>query len=124
MHNLTYWKNEKYYGIGLGASGYIDNIRYKNFSNIQKYGNLSFIEEKEELTKKDLRTYQLLTNLRTIFGLNLEKFQNEFDEDILKSKNKEIKELINSGLLRIENNCLIPTYDGMMLLDQILLKLI
>ena len=29
-HNLTYWNNQEYYGFGLGASGYIDNLRYTN----------------------------------------------------------------------------------------------
>ena len=27
-HNLVYWNNLRYYGFGLGASGYISNIRY------------------------------------------------------------------------------------------------
>ena len=27
-HNLCYWSNHKYYGFGLGASGYINNYRY------------------------------------------------------------------------------------------------
>ena len=29
-HNLVYWNNEEYYGFGLGASGYTNNIRYKH----------------------------------------------------------------------------------------------
>ena len=29
-HNLTYWNNEEYYGFVVGASGYIDIIRYTN----------------------------------------------------------------------------------------------
>ena len=29
-HNITYWDNEEYYGIGAGASGYLAGIRYKN----------------------------------------------------------------------------------------------
>ena len=36
-HNLTYWNNDHYYGFGLGASGYIDNIRYTNTKNINEY---------------------------------------------------------------------------------------
>ena len=32
-HNLTYWENNEYYGFGLGAAGYIDNIRYSHIIN-------------------------------------------------------------------------------------------
>lgn len=123
-HNLTYWKNDFYYGVGLGASGYLDGKRYKNFSNIQKYGKPNFIEEEEKINLNDLRTYQLLTNLRTIFGVDLEYFKNTFSEDLLVNKKKEIENLTNEKLLYIEDNHLKPTYEGMMVLDQILLKLI
>ena len=124
IHNLTYWNNENYYGIGLGASGYLGSKRYKNFTNIQKYGKVGFIEETEEVENKDLRTYQLLTNLRTIFGLDLEKFKILFNEDLLVSKKNEVYELIKEKLIVVEDNKLKPTYEGMMVLDQILLKLI
>ena len=112
-HNLTYWRNEQYYGCGLGASGYLGNIRYKNTVNLSEYLNHNYISEKEQVTDKDKRTYQIMLNLRTIEGL-----------DIPFVKDKEIDELISSGLLRKENNRLIPTYEGMMVLDQIILKLI
>ena len=124
LHNLTYWKNENYYGIGLGASGYLNNKRYKNTSNIQKYGVLDFIDETEEVNLNDLRTYQLLTNLRTIFGLDLDKFKKTFNEDLLETKKNEVYELIKEKLIAVEENTIKPTYDGMMVLDQILLKLI
>ena len=124
LHNLTYWNNENYYGIGLGASGYLGSKRYKNFTNIQKYGKLGFIEETEEVENKDLRTYQLLTNLRTTFGLDLEKFKILFNEDLLATKKNEVYELIKEKLIVVEDNKLKPTYEGMMVLDQILLKLI
>ena len=124
LHNLTYWKNENYFGIGLGASGYLGDVRYKNLTNIQKYGKPNFIDEEESLELKDLRTYQLLTNLRTIYGLDLKLFKNTFNEDLLISKKKEIEELINEKLIVVEENKLKPTYEGMMILDQILLKLI
>ena len=37
IHNLTYWKNKEYYAAGLGASSYINNIRYKNTLNLNSY---------------------------------------------------------------------------------------
>ena len=123
-HNLTYWNNEKYYGIGLGASGYIEDFRYRNVANIQKYGNPTFVEEKEKLQSNDLRTYQLLTNLRTVFGLNLKLFNETFNENLLVTKKEAIEKLIKDNLLILDGEWLKPTYEGMMLLDQILISLI
>ncbi len=44
-HNLTYWNNLQYYGFGLGASGFINNIRYTNTKNMNKYLNKKFIKK-------------------------------------------------------------------------------
>ena len=114
-HNLTYWRNEQYFGAGLGASGYIKDIRYKNTTNLSQYLTGAYVNEKERVSKRDKMVYQVILNLRTIEGLDL---------SFVKNKEKEINEFLSSGLLKIENNRLIPTYEGMMVLDQIILKLI
>ena len=48
-HNLTYWRNQEYYGVGLGASGYIAETRYKNTVNLSQYLNRVFVNEKENV---------------------------------------------------------------------------
>ena len=123
-HNLVYWYNEPYYGVGLGASGYIDDIRYTNSKSINEYilGNNKKETEYVDLSSK--KTYQIMTNLRTIHGLDLNNYKKEFNEDLLAIKAKEIAELIGSGLIQIKDHKLIPTYHGMMVLDQIILTLL
>ena len=114
-HNLTYWRNEQYYGCGLGASGYIDETRYKNTINLSQYLNRVFVNEKEQVSEKDKRTYQIMLNLRTTEGL---------DASFVRDKEEKINSLISSGLLIKKGQKLVPTYEGMMVLDQIVLKLI
>ena len=114
-HNLTYWRNEQYYGVGLGASGYIRDIRYKNTVNLSQYLKRVYISEKEKVSEKDKITYQIMLNLRTIEGL---------DMSFIKGKELVVDELVEQGLLTCEHNKLIPTYEGMMILDQVLLSLI
>ena len=122
-HNLTYWRNEHYYGIGLGASGYIGDIRYKNTDNLSLY--LKGINEKieEKVSTKDLYEYQILLNLRTSEGLDLTLFNNLFNKDLYISKKEIIDSYINSGHLILEDNHLVPTFEGMMILDKIIVDL-
>ena len=114
-HNLTYWRNEDYYGVGLGASGYIGETRYKNTVNLSQYLNRVFINEKENVSTRDKFVYQVMLNLRTIEGLDIK---------YLKDKEAVVEDLINKGLLIKMGNKVIPTYEGMMILDQIVLQLI
>ena len=114
-HNLTYWRNEQYYGVGLGASGYIGELRYKNTVNLDRYLKGEYIQDKEEVTSKDIFTYQVMLNLRTKEGISL---------SLLKNKDKEITSLIKDGYLEKQGDRLCPTYEGMMILDTIILQLI
>ena len=114
-HNLTYWRNEQYYGVGLGASGYIGETRYKDTINLSQYLTRAFISEKEKVSDKDKLTYQIMLNLRTIEGLDIKYVQD---------KESIVDELEKEGLLIKEQNKLLPTYEGMMILDQIILKLL
>ena len=124
LHNFTYWRNEQYYGCGLGASGYIGDVRYKNTTNLTKYLKGEFIEEKEVVTLKDKMTYQIMLNLRTDEGIDLNEFKKEFGVSLLGSKRKEIEEMLAQGYLYERFKRLMPTYEGMMILDTIILKLI
>ena len=36
-HNLMYWDNAEYFGVGAGASGYLNGVRYRNRGPIQHY---------------------------------------------------------------------------------------
>ena len=39
IHNLIYWENETYAGVGAGAHGYLNGQRYSNIGPIAKvYG--------------------------------------------------------------------------------------
>lgn len=123
-HNYTYWKNEQYYGLGLGASGYVDEKRYTNTRSINKYLNGTYRDYQETVTKEDDIEYQIMLNLRTIEGLNLIEFKNKFGFDLYQRKQKEIDKLVEDGFLKIDKKKIVPTYEGMMILDQIILKLI
>ena len=73
-HNQKYWANQFYYGFGVGASGYLDNIRYTNTRSLTAYLNGKTIITKEELDFEAEITYEVILRLRTKEGINKEAF--------------------------------------------------
>ena len=82
IHNLVYWNNEEYYGFGLGAAGYIDDIRYENTKNLKEYLLGNYVKSKEILGKKEKMDYEIMLGLRKLEGINIKEFKAKFDEDI------------------------------------------
>ena len=127
LHNLTYWRNETYYGCGVGAAGYLDNYRYKNTRNVLAYINKDErVCEKEYLNFKDIKDYFIILNLRTNEGISLLKYQHLFNEDFYETQKDILDTFIKDKLLVLdkEKEIIYPTYEGFMILDTILLKLI
>lgn len=109
-HNLTYWNNEEYYGFGLGASGYVNGVRYDNTKNLNKYLNKNYIYESHELELKETIENEFILGLRKVKGINKKIFQDKYNINI-KDIN-HVKKLITDGkLLEDEDNVYInPKY--------------
>lgn len=122
-HNLTYWRNQEYIGCGLGASGYLHGIRYTNTKNMTKYlqGVRRDQEEVIDLTMK--RFEFLMLNLRLNEGFSLTTFHEEFQQAFEVTYEKNLPALIEKKLLSIQENRVRLTFEGMLLLDFVLLKL-
>ena len=81
-NNLVYWNNNHYYGFGLSASGYIDNIRYTNTKTIKKYINGDYIDISENINKEIDMENELIFGLRKIKGVNKKCFFDKFNLNI------------------------------------------
>ena len=101
-HNLTYWNNLEYYGFGLGASGFINNIRYDNTKNIDKYFDKQFKYIQEKMEKKKNEENYMILGLRKLKGVNISEFKLKYNEDIKDVFN--IQKLLDEGKLIIEND--------------------
>lgn len=110
FHNLTYWNNEEYYGFGLGASGYVNGIRYDNTKNLNKYLNKNYIYESHKLELKETIENEFILGLRKVKGINKKIFQDKYNINI-KDIN-HVKKLITDGkLLEDKDNIYInPKY--------------
>lgn len=123
LHNMTYWKDEHYYGAGLGASGYINNLRYTNTKNINKYISGECAAEREIVTLKDDEEYFVMLNLRTNLGIDDKEYTKRFGVSFIDKNKIVLDEFVKSNLIKIENGKVIATYEGMMILDFIINRL-
>ena len=123
-HNIVYWKDEEYYGCGLGASGYIDGVRYENTKNLDKYLNGEHIDSKETVSMEKDFTYYLLTNLRMEDGFLRKDFENRFGVDFVNKYQEKIAPFVESGDLIVTDDRVKLSDNGLLIMDYILLKII
>ncbi len=123
-HNLTYWRDENYYGIGLGASGFIDNIRYTNTKNLSSYLNHDFVYEKEYLAKNEEIEDFLLTNLRLEDGFLDSSFKKRFGDSFLNMFKNKLTKLKENNLIIINDDKICLSDEGLIILDRVLLELL
>ncbi len=72
-HNTSYWQQVPYLGIGAAAHSFDGGSRQWNVSHVKKYidslNNGDLIFEKEDLSDRDLFNEYLMTNFRTMWGI-------------------------------------------------------
>ena len=118
-HNLTYWNNNEYYGFGLGASGYIDNIRYDNTRSFNKYINGKYIKESHILDLNETIENEFILGFRKLKGINKKIFKKKYNKYIksieivnkLLSENKLLEDkkniYINPQYIYVSNDILV-----------------
>lgn len=103
-HNIAYWNNQQYYGFGLGASGYIQNIRYTNTRSMNQYLKGNRILDQEVLNKEDIMIYEMILGLRKVEGVSKKKFLSKFGCNI--EQTFDIIDIMNQDLLKIQGDYL------------------
>lgn len=121
-HNLVYWNNAQYYGFGVGASGYIDNIRYDNTKSLTDYLKGNFVLNQEILSFEDIMDYELILGLRKCDGINIKKFHEKYGVNI-QNKYPIAKLLKEKDLIYKKGNIFINP-DKLYIMNEILLKLV
>ncbi len=124
-HNLTYWKNQKYIGIGPSAHSYDGKRRSWNISSNKKYmeiilsGGHNYYES-EELSNTDRYNEYILTSLRTMWGIDLNEIRSAFGDDYVKYTLNIAKDFLKRGLLIQEDEIIKISKNGIFLADQIM----
>jgi oxygen-independent coproporphyrinogen-3 oxidase len=122
-NNSAYWLGKKYIGIGPSAHSYDGISRSWNISNntlyLKSLQENKLPNETEILSITDRYNEYIMTGLRTIWGVSLERIENEFGKDYLDYLKKQSQKYLKDELLFIENEVLKPTKKGKFLTDGI-----
>lgn len=127
-HNLMYWDNAEYYGIGAGASGYVDGIRYKNHGPIRHY--LQAVEagnarvQEEVLTLHEKMEEEMFLGLRKKSGVSKKRFEEKFGLSFEDQYGSVVSELTEQGLLVPDKDIVRMTKQGLFLGDTVAEKFI
>ncbi|WP_148888524.1 radical SAM family heme chaperone HemW [Streptococcus cristatus] len=127
-HNLMYWDNAEYYGIGAGASGYVDGVRYKNHGPIRHY--LQAVEagnarvQEEVLTLNEKMEEEMFLGLRKKSGVSKKRFEEKFGLSFEDQYGSVVSELTEQGLLVADKDIVRMTKKGLFLGDTVAEKFI
>ena len=122
-HNLMYWDNAEYYGIGAGASGYVNGVRYKNHGPIRHY--LSAVEEgnaritEEHLSQKEQMEEEMFLGLRKKSGVSMARFEEKFGRSFDGLYGEIVRDLVQQGLMQIDGDRVRMTKRGLFLGDTV-----
>jgi oxygen-independent coproporphyrinogen-3 oxidase len=122
-NNSSYWLGKSYLGIGPSAHSFDGKQRSWNLRNNTKY--IKSIQqnqlpiERETLSTTDRYNEYVMTGLRTIWGISLQKISNDFGEKYVMYLESQAKKHIEQELLYIENQVIKTTQKGKFLSDGI-----
>ena len=128
-HNIIYWKCDNYLGLGPGASGYINDIRYSNIKNLNEYNhkinqNIKPIDEENKLNYKDKIEEFIFMGLRMNEGINLEVFKERFKIDFYELYKDVLDKLLERELVKLDKFNLSLTQKGREISNSVFIEFI
>jgi oxygen-independent coproporphyrinogen III oxidase len=124
-HNLVYWHNLPYLGIGVAAHSCLNGHRMANTSNLDEYlsvfsGTSSYKPEMDEKIDPALELAEtIILGFRLDEGIKKEKISKRYGIDITEKFHVQIKEMTDAGLLVQKDGHIKLTSRGRLLSNQV-----
>lgn len=122
-NNTAYWLGKKYIGIGPSAHSYNVISRSWNVSNntlyLKSIAENQLPSEVEILSKTDRYNEYVMTGLRTMWGISLDRIEQEFGEDYLTYLIGQCEKFLQDDLIYVHENIIRTTKKGKFLSDGI-----
>lgn len=128
-HNLRYWENRPYLGVGLGAHSYLRNCRCRNTADLQLYQNslLAGIlppATSQPVQKREEMEDTMMLGLRLTRGVSYKEFQRRFRLDLRLLFAEEISRLVERGLIECDSEAIRLSQQGLPLANLVFAEFI
>ena len=128
-HNLTYWQNLPYLGMGAGAHSNFAGRRFSNVLDPQQYINLLKLQQRPEAESEIIDRVQEMSEtaflaLRTAQGLHLPTFEERFAEPFASFAGNRLHTVAEAGLLEQEDGWLRLSNRGRLLGNEVFFRLL
>lgn len=116
-HNLLYWDNEEYIGVGAGAHGYVKGVRYSNHGPLKKYmeplesGERPVLDATQVSVKAQMEE-EMFLGLRKTAGVDIAHFEEKFGAPLEKVYGEILRSETAKGNLAIEQGRVKLTHKG------------
>ena len=117
-HNLGYWRNADWWGLGAGAHGHVQGRRWKNVSDPAAYARAvratGAAEEWSETSDAPTRVFEsLMMGLRLVAGVDLGEVERATGLDPRRTHAEVLHKHVEDGLLTLTGARLAPTERGL-----------
>jgi oxygen-independent coproporphyrinogen-3 oxidase len=105
IHNCRYWENESYIGLGPSASSFVEGLRQKNISSLEKYitalkNGKQIWEHSEKLSRLAAAKETAALKIRMAEGLDFSWFRKKTGFDFLKIEKEALPLLLKQKLIK------------------------
>jgi oxygen-independent coproporphyrinogen-3 oxidase len=127
-HNITYWRNEEYLGLGAGAWSYLDGVRSGNMREPREYraaieAGESPEEYAEELAPEDALAEALMMGLRMTEGLLLHDLAQAYGAESIEALLQRARPLVEMALVEVGAGRIRLTEAGEELHSEVVMRL-
>jgi oxygen-independent coproporphyrinogen III oxidase len=127
QHNLNYWDNGEYLGLGAGASSYLNGERFKNINLPSRYirevqAGGTAVESTERLEPLHAMGETIMLGLRQLKGISIENFENRFQVSFNTVYGKVLAPLLEERLITLNQNRMALSRKGLFIADSVILK--
>lgn len=103
-HNLVYWENKSYLGLGIASHSKVGALRFNNFSNFPHYiealnQNMKPVAEEIPIEKDEDLFETIMLGLRLNKGIAIQAINTKYEIDFLEKYQTEIEKLITQALI-------------------------
>ncbi len=126
-HNLIYWRDDSYIGLGAGAHSYYKGYRYANEQVPERYIDAvckgdSPVVQREYIDRRNEMEEYFFMGLRLMKGIGIDDFEHRFGESPYNLYGKSMDRLLKLGLVNIADNRMYLTEKGVDLSNQVFME--